>query len=188
MILADVYEGYRSDPAFDHLRTDGIVLVPGEGSPRPRIFIVGEAPGATETLQRRPFVGPSGKAIRSLMGDCAKLDPVDWFITNTVKYRPPGNRTPEPEEIAASVPYLRQEYAAVGSPPVLVAVGNPARQALAPHLKFGTTTLAGKPYPLGERWIWVMVHPRYAISQRSYRPKMEQHWEDFGKWFREEFA
>jgi DNA polymerase len=187
--LPEVYEDYRSDPAFDHLRTDSIILVPGEGSPRPRIFIVGEAPGAYENTMKRPFVGASGIALRSLMEDTAGLDAVDWFLTNTVKYRPPGNRTPTPEEIEASKPYLRAEYAAVGSPPVLVAVGNPARQALAPHLEAGIRGLAGKPYGLAAgRFLWPMVHPRYALTNRGYRPTMEEHWEAFGNWFREEFA
>jgi uracil-DNA glycosylase len=186
--LAEVYDEYRLDPRFDHLRTDGIVLVPGEGSPVPKIFIVGEAPGATENLQRRPFVGASGRALRSLIGDSAGLDPTDWFLTNTVKYRPPGNRTPTRDEIAASVSYLRAEYAAVGSPPVLVAVGNPARIALAPDLIGGTTGLAGRPYSVHGKWIWVMVHPRYALTNRKYRPTMESHWETLGEWFRKEFG
>jgi uracil-DNA glycosylase len=186
--LAEVYDEYRGDPRFDHLRTQDVVLVPGEGSPVPRIFIVGEAPGATENLQRRPFVGASGKALRSLIADSAGLDPTDWFLTNTVKYRPPGNRTPTHDEIASSVQYLREEYAAVGAPPVLVAVGNPARIALAAGMTGGTTSLAGKPYSVHGKWLWVMVHPRYALSNPSYRPVMEHHWDTMGDWFRTEFA
>lgn len=194
--LADVYEDYRSDPAFDHLRSKDIVLVPGEGSPIPKIFIVGEAPGATENTHRRPFVGASGKVIRSLMEDSAGLDPADWFITNVLKYRPQGNRTPDSDEIDASKPYLRREYAAVGSPPVIVAVGAPARQALFSHLDSvgqfgGILSIAGRPFAIpnsNRAWIWPMVHPRYAISNPPYRPTMEQHWESFGDWFRKEFS
>lgn len=191
MSLAEVYDDYRTDPRFDHLRTQDIVLVPGEGSPVPRVFIVGEAPGATENLRKRPFVGASGAVIRSLITDVARLDPTDWFLTNTVKYRPPGNRTPTPQEIEFSREYLRREYAALGSPPVIIAVGNPARIAMAPHMTGGTTSLAGKPYDISAKrkklWVWVMVHPRYALGNRKYRPTMESHWEIFGEWFVREF-
>jgi uracil-DNA glycosylase family 4 len=188
VILADVYEGIRADPAFDHLRTTGIVLVPGEGSSRPKLFIVGEAPGATENTLKRPFVGASGRVLRSLIKDSAELEPQDYFITNAVKYRPPGNRNPEMEEIQASKPYLRQEYSALGSPPILVAVGGIALQALKPpHMKVGTLSHAGKPQELpGGRTLWPMIHPAYGLRNASARPLMEQHWIDFGIWFREE--
>lgn len=188
--LAEVYDAYRADSRFDHLRRDGIVLVPGEGSSRPKVFIVGEAPGATENTSRRPFVGASGRVIRSLMTDVAGLTPEDWFITNTVKYRPAGNRTPEWNEVEASLPYLRREYAAVGTPPVLVAVGGVAWGALKPetHRRAGILNIAGTQVELaGGKALWPMAHPAYALRNEKYRPTMESHWESFGEWFREEF-
>jgi DNA polymerase len=187
MSLADVYEDYRCDQSFDKLRIDGIVLVPGEGSSRPKVFIVGEAPGALENTQRRPFVGVSGVALRSLIRDCARLESEDYFITNTVKYRPPNNRTPEWYEIDASRPYLRREYAALGSPAILVAVGGTAREALAPHIQGGVLAHAGKPYPLGQdRTLWPMIHPRWAIGDVNRQRTLEEHWVKFGEWFRGE--
>lgn len=188
--LADVYEAYRADRWFDHLRTEGIVLVPGDGSSRPKVFIVGEAPGAMENTLRRPFVGASGRVLRSFITDVAVLKPEDYFITNTVKYRPPGNRTPDWSEIEASLPYLRREYRAVGSPPVIVAVGGVAWKALAPetHQKASILGIAGDPVALPSgAALWPMIHPAYGLRNAAARPKMEKHWERLGDWFREEY-
>lgn len=185
MILADVYEAYRMDSAFDHLRTEGIVLVPGEGSSRPNILIVGEAPGAMENTHKRPFVGASGQVLRSLITDAAEIEPQDYFITNVVKYRPPNNRTPSWQEVDASRPYLRQEYSALGSPPIMVAVGATAKEALLPELQGGVLTNAGKPISMGPgRTGWAMLHPSYGLRRREARPLMERHWIEFGKWYR----
>lgn len=183
--LADVYEAIREDDAWDHMRTDGIRLVPGEGSSRPNIMIVGEAPGASENTAIRPFVGASGKVIRSLLSDVAEIDPADYFITNVVKYRPPGNRTPVVYEVVRAVPYLRREWSALGCPPVIVAVGGTAKDALAPALP-GVTRSAGQAYPLsGGRYIWPMLHPAYGLRNPDVRPRMERDWEQFGIWYRE---
>jgi len=191
MSLPDIYDAYRGDRRFDHLRTQGIVLVPGEGSSRPNVFIVGEAPGAMENTHKRPFVGASGAVLRSLIKDSAGLEEHDWFITNVVKYRPPGNRTPEPEEVAASVPYLRREYSALGSPAVLVAIGGTAFDALWPSgwaRHGGILKYAGRPQSLPNgKALWPMIHPAYGLRNAAARPTMEEHWTQFGIWYREEF-
>lgn len=187
--LAEIYDAYRTDPAFDHFRKEGVVLVPGEGSPRPSLLIVGEAPGAYENTCGRPFVGASGVALRSLIKDSAGLGPTDYFITNTVKYWPgPGNRTPDGDEIAASVPYLRQEFMALGAPPVVVAVGGVAKAALGPGHP-GVLNSAGRPLRMGggHTTLWIMVHPSYGLRNKTFRPQMEKHWEYLGAWFRTEF-
>lgn len=184
MSLLDIYEDYRSDAAFDHLRTAGTILVPGEGSSRPKVLIVGEAPGATENTLRRPFVGASGRVLRSMITDCAMLEPADYFITNTVKYRPAGNRTPELSEIANSRAYLRREWSALGRPPVLVAVGAVAKAALAPDLP-GVLQIAGVPHrrPQGG-FVFVMIHPAYGLRNPAMRPLMEEHWTKLGEFVR----
>lgn len=188
LTLGDVYEAYRTDPAFDHFRTPGVVLVPGEGSSKPNVFVVGEAPGATENTAKRPFVGASGAVLRSLISDSAGIAERDLFITNVVKYRPRGNRTPEPEEISASLPYLRQEYAALGSPKVVIAVGATAKAALAPQMP-GVLGVAGRPLPFGRNGakLWIMVHPAYGLRNPAFRPEMEKHWTHLGDWYRKEF-
>jgi DNA polymerase len=183
--LEDVYDAYREDPAFADLRTTGIVLVPGDGHRAPNIMIVGEAPGATENTAVRPFVGASGRILRSLIEDVAELDSSEYFITNVVKYRPPGNRTPYPEEVDASIPYLRREWTALGCPSVLVAVGGTALSALAPSLS-GITKLAGRPHDLpGARRLWPMIHPRWAINNPERQEALEQHWNQFRLWYNE---
>lgn len=188
MSLAEIYEEYRLDPAFEHLRTDGIILVPGEGSPKPDLFIVGEAPGAMENTHGRPFVGASGQILRSLIMLSAELKPESWFVTNVVKYRPSNNRTPEWEEAEASTPYLRREYLEVGAPAVLVAVGGTAREALAPDLKGSVTRIAGTPLERsGGKTLWPMIHPRWAIGNPERQKMLEQHWVDLGAWYRENF-
>lgn len=190
LLLADVYDAYRADKAFDALREPtGIVLVPGEGSSRPNVFIVGEAPGAMENVHKRPFVGASGRVLRSLITDVAGLDSTAYFITNVVKYRPPNNRTPEWQEVDASMPYLRQEYAALGSPAVIMAVGGVALMAFRPKGETrGILSVAGTPLPLPNgRALWPMIHPAYGLRNPQVRPTMEKHWEQFGIWYREEF-
>lgn len=182
--IEEVYEAIREDASWDHMRTEGIVLVPGEGARRPKVLIVGEAPGASENTAKRPFVGASGKVLRSLIEDVAQLNPGDYFITNVVKYRPAGNRTPVPYEISRAVPYLRREWKALGCPGWIVAVGGTAKNALAPHLP-GVTQSAGGGYPMtGGRVLWPMLHPAYGLRNPAVQPKMEQHWETFGKEFR----
>lgn len=187
--LAEVYDAYRTDSGFDHLRTPGIVLVGGDGSSRPNILIVGEAPGAMENTLRRPFVGASGVVLRSLITDVAKLPAESYFITNVVKYRPPGNRTPTQSEIQRSLAYLRQEWAALGGPPILIAVGAVAKVALCADVPGGVLVNSGKHFKsqAGPGSRWVMTHPSYALRNESYRPTMEEHWERFGSWYREEY-
>lgn len=186
--LLDVYERYREDPAFERMRAPGRLVVAGEGSSQPNVMIVGEAPGATENTAKRPFVGASGKVLRSLILDVAGLQPEEWFITNAVKYWPgPGNPTPDGDLIAAGRSYLRDEWKALGSPPVLIAVGGVARQAMAPDVP-SVTQAAGQAFSRpGGTALWVMLHPSYGLRKKEVRPAMEQHWEEFGKWYSREY-
>ena len=95
--------------------------VPGEGHPDTEVMFVGEGPGQTEDAQGRPFVGRAGELLMRLMAS------IGWrrqevFITNIVKCRPPGNRDPEPDEIAACAPYLQRQLAVL-DPAVVVTLG-----------------------------------------------------------------
>jgi uracil-DNA glycosylase len=199
--LEDVYEAYREDPSFAHLRLPNIWLVSGTGASPADFFVVGEAPGATENLKGRPFCGPAGRALNQLMflagvrtGWTGKQTglrvppggaegvPPNAFITNVVKYRPPGNRTPTREEIDASRPYLLAEWKKVGSPDVFVALGAVAKTALGGPAE-PISKLAGKPINLkGDRWLWPMFHPAFGLRNPVMRPIMEEHWAEFGEW------
>lgn len=102
--------------------------VPGEGNPNARIMFVGEAPGADEDAQGRPFVGRAGKLLDKIIIACG-LNRSDVFIGNILKCRPPGNRDPKAEEIVSCLPYL-QEQIEVIRPEVIVALGAHAAKTL----------------------------------------------------------
>src|SRR3954470_21821106 len=88
-------------------------FVPGEGDPRAEVVIVGEAPGATEDAEGRPFVGRAGRLLDEVLA-AAGLRRDEVWITNVVKARPPGNRDPRAPEVAHHWPWLERELAAIG--------------------------------------------------------------------------
>jgi len=104
------------------------LAVPGEGPVAARLLLVGEAPGRREDETGRPFVGPSGNLLTTLLAD-AGASKDDVFITNIVKCRPPENRKPRADEIASCHPYLAAQLAAVG-PSAIVTLGATALHAL----------------------------------------------------------
>ena len=95
--------------------------VPGEGDPSTEVMFVGEGPGMNEDREGRPFVGRAGGLLVNLLGHIG-WGREDVFITNIVKCRPPGNRDPEPDEIAACAPYLERQLQAL-DPSVVVTLG-----------------------------------------------------------------
>jgi DNA polymerase len=102
--------------------------VPGEGSPTAGLVCVGEAPGATEDATGRPFVGQAGKLLDKILG-AIQLQREDVFICNVLKHRPPGNRNPMPDEVAACSPFLVRQLELI-RPKVIVAFGTFAAQTL----------------------------------------------------------
>lgn len=208
MGLIELYDEYREDPAFEHLRTPGNRLVPGRGCTRPVAMIVGEAPGARENLEGEPFVGRAGQLLNQLMElaglfarDVMSTPPdldagepevqvyANTFITNVVKYRPPNNRTPEDAEIRASRSYLRREWRVLGRPPVIVVAGAVALNAILPE-ETSIGRVAGQIIMLqGEHatvYLSAMYHPMFGIYNPKNRPKLEKHWEELGEWMRKE--
>jgi DNA polymerase len=105
-----------------------IRTVPGEGNPRAGLMFVGEGPGQTEDETGRPFVGRAGELLTQII-EAIGLRRPDVFICNAVKCRPPGNRKPLPDEMAACRPYLERQIELVG-PRVIVALGATAAEAL----------------------------------------------------------
>ena len=102
--------------------------VPGEGNPKPRLLFVGEAPGANEDRLGRPFVGAAGQLLDKMIRAMG-LARGEVFIANTLKCRPPENRTPLPGEVASCAPYLRAQIRLL-APEIICSLGNPATQAL----------------------------------------------------------
>jgi uracil-DNA glycosylase family 4 len=122
--LAPVIEACRKC-ALGHSRTRS---VPGEGDPAAGLVVVGEAPGATEDETGRPFVGRAGKLLDDIL-KAIGFRREDVFICNVLKCRPPGNRDPEPLEVAACSPYLHRQLELI-RPRVILAMGRPAAHAL----------------------------------------------------------
>jgi uracil-DNA glycosylase family 4 len=105
-------------------------MVPGEGSHTAEVMLVGEAPGASEDEQGRPFVGRSGMLLDTLLAE-AGLVRDDVFITNVVKARPPGNRDPKADEVAHHLPWLEQQLALI-APKLVIPLGRHALAHFAP--------------------------------------------------------
>ena len=106
-------------------RTNG---VPGEGNPQARIVFVGEAPGADEDAQGRPFVGRAGKLLDKIIASMG-FAREEIFIANILKCRPPGNRDPQPEEIVKCLPYLQEQLELI-NPEINIALGAHAAKTL----------------------------------------------------------
>jgi uracil-DNA glycosylase family 4 len=136
-------------------------VVFGEGDPYARLMVVGEGPGHDEDLQGRPFVGKSGRLLDRLLQEEAGLARSEVYIANVVKCRPPNNRDPLPEEIAACRPYLAAQVEAIG-PAVVLTVGNFASKTLL-GVETGVTQLRGRAYPYGKATLVPTFHPAFAL-------------------------
>ena len=108
-------------------------LVFGDGSPDAEIVFIGEAPGKNEDLQGKPFVGAAGKFLNEML-ETINLERKDIYITNIVKYRPPGNRDPLPDEKRAFLPYLQSQLEII-QPKVVVTLGRHSMNCFLPDLQ-----------------------------------------------------
>jgi len=140
-------------------------IVPGEGSATADVMIVGEAPGASEDKQGRPFVGRAGKLLDELLEE-AGLVREDVFITNVVKARPPGNRDPKADEVAHYMPWLERQLALI-RPNVVIPVGRHALAHFAPGRKI--TEVHGELLVERERRLVPWLHPAAALRNRDLR-------------------
>ncbi|WP_456607326.1 uracil-DNA glycosylase [Blastococcus sp. SYSU DS0617] len=132
--------------------------VPASG--RPRLVLVGEAPGATEDETGRPFVGKSGQLLDHLLGE-AGLDRAEAAVLNIVKCRPPGNRTPKAPEVARCSGWLRRQLELLDAP-VVVALGlSSAKWFLGPRTVLAA--VRGRPHEVGGRSVWATYHPSAAL-------------------------
>jgi uracil-DNA glycosylase len=116
--------------AFDGcaLKKTATNLVFGDGNPQARVMFVGEAPGADEDRAGKPFVGVSGQLLDRMVSWIG-LDRTRFYITNIIYWRPPGNRTPTSDEVAACQPFIARHIELV-NPAVLITVGGPSTEAL----------------------------------------------------------
>jgi DNA polymerase len=141
------------------------VAVPGEGNPLSDVLLVGEGPGAREDATGRPFVGPAGQLLDELLASIGWARE-DVFITNVVKCRPPGNRDPEPDEIAACGHFLDRQEAAL-EPLVVVTLGRFSLRRYLPGARIGA--IHGRVQRRGSSQVFPMYHPAAALHQSSLR-------------------
>ena len=153
-------------------------VVPGFGDANARVMLVGEAPGRNEDLQGRPFVGAAGKYLTELLG-YAGLEREQVFIANVLKCRPPSNRDPHPDEIAACTPYLRDQVRAIG-PEFIVTMGNFSTKFIL-KTERGITGLRGTVHRAGRFKVFPVFHPAAAIYDRSKRELIEADFRALGE-------
>ncbi len=154
------------------LHTTRTRAVPGEGSPRARLMFVGEAPGADEDQQGRPFVGRAGQLLDKMIAAMGfARDEV--FIANVLKCRPPGNRDPQPQEVAACLPYLRAQLALV-RPEIICSLGKHSAHALLGR-KDPIGQLRGRFFDFRGTPLLPTFHPSYLL--RSPEEKVTA-WKD----------
>jgi uracil-DNA glycosylase len=145
--------------------------VPGEGHPSTEVLFVGEGPGYNEDRQGKPFVGAAGSFLTELLGSVGwRRDEV--FITNVVKCRPPDNRDPEPDEIAACAPFLHRQLEAL-DPALIVTLGRHSMGRFMPGARIGqvhgTTSPADPETGARDAEVFAMYHPAAALHQGSLR-------------------
>jgi DNA polymerase len=153
-------------------------IVFGEGDSKAELMFVGEGPGADEDATGRPFVGRAGQLLTKMI-EAIDLKREDVYIANVVKSRPPGNRAPEADEVKACIPFLFRQIEAI-RPKLIVALGNPAMQALL-DTKIGITKMRGQlhDYPrVSGIKVLPTFHPAYLLRSPD---KKREAWEDLKK-------
>jgi uracil-DNA glycosylase family 4 len=159
------------------LKATATQLVFSRGNPAARIMFVGEAPGRDEDLAGEPFVGRSGKLLDLMLASIG-LDNRSVYIANIIPWRPPGNRTPTPQETQICLPFIRRQIELV-NPEVLVSLGNPSSQGIL-GTREGIMRTRGRwmDYDTGTRVIRAMAtfHPAYLLRSPAYKRLA---WQDF---------
>jgi uracil-DNA glycosylase family 4 len=168
--LLEIFEGCM-------LRATATRLVFAAGNPEARVMFVGEAPGRDEDIAGIPFVGRSGQLLDRMM-TAIGLDRTSAYIANVVPWRPPGNRTPTPQETAICLPFIRRQIE-LADPDILVCLGQPATQTLL-GTREGITRTRGRwfKFDTGSREIRAMATYHPAFLLRSPLQKRLA-WRDF---------
>ncbi len=161
------------------LRKTALNVVPGIGSADARLLFIGEAPGKKEDETGEPFVGAAGKFLNEMLASIG-LNREDIYITNVVKYRPPNNRDPLPEEVAACWPWLRAQVELI-APKIIVLLGRHALERFVPGKRISVEH--GKAFrrtvpDLGTYVFFALYHPAAALYNGSMRETLMK---DFAK-------
>jgi DNA polymerase len=146
------------------------LAVPGEGPVDAEIMFIGEGPGFHENQQGRPFVGAAGKYLEELLATIG-LKREEVFIANVVKCRPPNNRDPLPDELAACSDYLERQIQVI-NPKVIVTLGRYSMARFLPNAKI--SDVHGQSFRIKGRMVVPMFHPAAALHQPSLKPSVER--------------
>ncbi len=149
-------------------------LVFGDGNPNADIVFIGEAPGKNEDRQGLPFVGAAGQFLNDMLASIG-FKRQDVYITNIVKYRPPSNRDPFPDEKDAFLPYLQAQLAVI-QPRLIVTLGRHSLNCFLPDLQI--SAVHGQPKRFKGQVYLPLFHPAAALYNSSLRQTLEA---DFGK-------
>jgi DNA polymerase len=151
-------------------------VVFGTGNPRARLMFVGEAPGADEDDQGIPFVGRAGQLLTDIIEKGLKLSRAEVYIANVIKCRPPGNRNPEPDEVATCEPFLFRQIEVV-RPEVIVALGTFAAQTLL-RTRTPISRLRGQVFEHQGARLVPTFHPSFLLRNPASKRDV---WEDMKK-------
>lgn len=144
-------------------------LVMGVGNPDAEIVLIGEAPGKSEDLKGEPFVGAAGKFLDEMLA-MAGMQRGDVYITNIVKYRPPNNRDPSPEEKRVFWPYLLKELSVI-EPKIIATLGRHSMENFLPNMRISAIHGQPKRISLGKSKVVILplFHPAAALYNGSMR-------------------
>lgn len=163
--LAEIARAIEADGVTPHLRATATQLVFGAGNPDAEVVFIGEAPGKNEDLQGAPFVGAAGKFLNEMLAGIG-MERKDIYITNIVKYRPPENRDPTPEEIEEFKPYLLRQLAVI-RPKLVAFLGRHSMSVFLPELRISQAH--GKPVRKGGQVYLPLFHPAAALYNGGMR-------------------
>ena len=173
-LLDDVRAKIITDEICPELAAQATQLVMGDGDPDADIVFIGEAPGQKEDEQGLPFVGAAGKFLNEMLAE-AGMERSDVYITNIVKYRPPNNRDPLPEEKAAFLPYLLRQLEII-NPKVVITLGRHSMEYFLPNAKIsqahGQAVRKKVLYhdQTEHEWLFIpLYHPAAALYNGSMR-------------------
>lgn len=166
-----------ADNVTPELAGQATQLVFGEGNPDADIVLIGEAPGKNEDLQGKPFVGASGKFLNEML-ELINLKREDIYITNIVKYRPPDNRDPKPDEKKAFLPYLQAQLEVI-QPKIVVTLGRHSLNCFLPDLQI--SKVHGEPKRIrlslkegSSEVLPVVILPLFHPAAALYNPLQRQ--------------
>ena len=163
--LDDIKQQILDDKVTPELAESATQLVFGVGNPDAEIVFIGEAPGKNEDLKGEPFVGAAGKFLDEML-EMIGLKREDIYITNIVKYRPPNNRDPHPEEKQAFMPYLESQLEVI-QPKVVVTLGRHSLNCFLPDLQI--SQCHGQPKRHKGRVYLPLFHPAAALYNGGLR-------------------